>query len=1221
MNRADGPAPALAAKQRVEAGLEALRVGLAPYVARHMRDRHGPDWRHYASRARVGAHVDARASGPHAGGTPAHPGTAPAHPTTSARSGTTPGRSGTTPRRPGSQGGDDPGGELDVYALLKTLLDQWNDLFRHDAKLRKARSFVSLALDARNSAAHFAGEMGAREALRYLDAMRELLAAVGATPQVAIIEGLYEAERAASGGRPAAAPAALALEEPPPPERLRPWREVCEPHPDVLEARFSDAEFAANLALVDQGEGGEEYGDPAAFFRITYATKGLRRVLTATVARLAGRGGEPVIGLQTNFGGGKTHTMLALHHLAGATEAGYPPERLDGMGPIFEAAGVETLGPVTRAVFVGTHKGASEAMHAENGREIRTLWGYLAWRLGGWQAVDTIADSEAAGTNPGSERLIPILRGAAPCLVLMDEVVAFARQLRGLQYDAFHAFIQSLTEAAAAVEGAVVVGSLPESGAEVGDEQGRDALRRLEKIFGRVQSAWTPASGIETFEIVRRRLFQPLDEAGEKARDDTVRAFRRLYRENRADFPAETREAAYEEQMRRAYPLHPEVLRRFSGDWSVLEKFQRTRGVLKIMANAVYALWSGESAAPLVTPALLPFRDNKVRTALLEPLDRAYGPILQTEVDGEQSLTARIEAQRPRLLRARAATLAARAVFFATAPHAGAARGAMAGTDLRLACAQPGDQIAIFGEALQEIASRSAHLYRDGDRYWFSPQPTLNKLAADRARDVGDDDADRRIIEVLREEQAHRAGFPRVHAAPDDPTGIDDRRAVALVILPPAAAHDSGAGARSRAAEVAGETIERRGSGQRRYRNTLVFVAADASNVEAARENARRERAWQSILDDADLRQNLTLAQTNDAEAQTRRSREALRQSVRGAWVHVLHPGPPDGTGAGGAGAGGAGAGGTGAGGAGAGGTGAEGGVGAGGGPGAGEAAGAGEAGRTAGTGAAASTGGIGWVGGAAGGRGYVIRSTRIVNRGGGKSVPEAVWDKVATDGTVFGEIGPANLMQSLAPIWPAERPHLTIEDIRDWFASYVYLPRLRDEATLDGALQRLVENFVDPFAYASAFDEESGAYEGVMDGRALMPGHFKSGLLVRREAIPAAKLDPAPPRPGDDGDWTPDIPPPESENKGEALASPPRPRRFFASLEIDPERAGLEVARIMDGLLVELTRAPGSALRLHLEIEGAAGDGGYPEDVVETVKANARDLRLDDDNLGFEER
>ena len=154
--------------------------------------------------------------------------------------------------------------------------------------------------------------------------------------------------------------------------------------------------------------------------------------------------------------------------------------------------------------------------------------------------------------------------------------------------------------------------------------------------------------------------------------------------------------------------------------------------------------------------------------------------------------------------------------------------------------------------------------------------------------------------------------------------------------------------------------------GQRRYRNALVFVAADSSNVEAARENARRERAWQSILEDADLRQNLTLAQTSDAEAQTRRSGEALRQSARGAWVHVLHPGPPDETAAG------------------------EG----------------------------------------AGGRGYVMGSTRLVNRGGGKSVPEAVWDKVSTDGTVFGEIGPANLMQSLEPIWPADRPHLDIAEL-----------------------------------------------------------------------------------------------------------------------------------------------------------------------------------------------
>ena len=252
------------------------------------------------------------------------------------------------------------------------MLDNWNDLFRHDERLRRARSFLSLAIDARDAAAHFAGEMEARAALRHLDAMRELLAAVGALGQETAVAALYDAQFAADIG-PEPSPYGLEIEEPPPPGHLRPWREVCEPHPDVLAARFSDAEFAANLALVDRGQGEEEYVDPAAFFRITHTTEGLRRVLRAVVERLGGRGGEPVIGLQTNFGGGKTHTMLALHHLAGAVEAGYRPEALESLAPIFAEAGVETLPRVRRAVFVGTDKGAAEAMHAEDGREVRTL--------------------------------------------------------------------------------------------------------------------------------------------------------------------------------------------------------------------------------------------------------------------------------------------------------------------------------------------------------------------------------------------------------------------------------------------------------------------------------------------------------------------------------------------------------------------------------------------------------------------------------------------------------------------------------------------------------------------------------------------------------------------------------------------------------------------------------------------------------------------------------
>jgi hypothetical protein len=150
-------------------------------------------------------------------------------------------------------------------------------------------------------------------------------------------------------------------------------------------------------------------------------------------------------------------------------------------------------------VFVGTALGANQPIAIEGARTVRSLWGLLAVKLGGWKAYEKIKASDEARTNPGSEALIPILKEGAPCLILLDEVVAYARNLDGIPYDGFISFFQSLTEAANAVPGVLVVGSLPESGAEVGNQRGREALLSLEKVFGRVQSAWTPAQGITNF--------------------------------------------------------------------------------------------------------------------------------------------------------------------------------------------------------------------------------------------------------------------------------------------------------------------------------------------------------------------------------------------------------------------------------------------------------------------------------------------------------------------------------------------------------------------------------------------------------------------------------------------------------------------------------------------------------------------------------------------------
>ena len=414
-------------------------------------------------------------------------------------------------------------------------------------------------------------------------------------------------------------------------------------------------------------------------------------------------------------------------------------------------------------------------------------------------------------------------------------------------------------------------------------------------------------------------------------------------------------------------------------------------------------------------------------------------------------------------------------------------------------------------------------------------------------------DADARIVRVLRDEQRSRAGFPRVHAVPDNLTDIEDRRATALVILPPSAYHDPGAGAESPAVAAAREALERRGSGQRNYRNALIFAAPDASNIDAARQNARRERAWQSILNDADLRDNLTRAQTSDAKGQAERSREALVRSIRQSWVHVLHPGPPD-----------------------------------------------------AGDNPADTQ------------RGYVVRATRLINRGGAKGIPKVVWDKISGDGTVIAEMGPQNLARSLAPVWPADRPHVPVETIRDWFASYAYMPRLRDDATLNRGLERLIKDLAEPYVFAAAFEEDTGTYDGAIEGIVRVTDGPGSGLLVRREAVPRTVREPGPGEYGADEVKETERDETEPDEPVKERTEAP-PTRFFASIPVEPDRAGLVVARIMDALLVELTRSPGSNVRVTLDLEGYAEESGYPKDVVDIVKANARDLKIDKQTFGFE--
>ena len=449
---------------------------------------------------------------------------------------------------------------MDVTDLLRVMWVSWNDVFSLTLG-QLERSLVSELREHRNAWAHqepFSGE----DTIRMLDSAQRLLTAVSSKQASEVekmkseLQRLRFEEQARSQRRRATAAVSVAATG-----GLPAWRDVVSPHPDVASGHYQQAEFAADLWQVHLGEGSTEYRNPTEFFRRTYLTQSLRGLLANGLQRLNGQGGEPVVQLQTNFGGGKTHSMLALYHLF----SGAQPGELDGIDDIMQASGVTELPRVNRVVLVGNRISPGNPVTKPDGTQVCTLWGEIAWQLGhaaGGQsearaAFERVRVDDERATNPG-DVLRQLLTDYGPALILIDEWVAYARQLHDESdlpagsFETHFTFAQALSESAKLPPNCNLVISLPASDRpgersetddiEVGGVRGREALARLGNVIGRVDSSWRPASADESFEIVRRRLFQQISDAGYTTRDNVARAYLDLYKSKTEEFPAETKE-------------------------------------------------------------------------------------------------------------------------------------------------------------------------------------------------------------------------------------------------------------------------------------------------------------------------------------------------------------------------------------------------------------------------------------------------------------------------------------------------------------------------------------------------------------------------------------------------------------------------------------------------------------------------------------------------------
>ena len=1053
----------------------------------------------------------------------------------------------------------------DAASVLSIVWGRWNDVFRKTLG-RAERSLVSELRDIRNRWAH-QESFSSDDAYRALDSVGRLLTAVSA-PQSDEIEKMktellrLRFDEQVRGEKRKSASTAI---ESAATGNLKPWREVVTPHKDVASGRYQQAEFAADLWQVHLGEGTDEYKDPVEFFRRTYLTESLKGMLVGAVRRLAGEGGDPVVQLQTNFGGGKTHSMLALYHLF----SGIAPSELAGIDAVMHETGATKLPTARRVVLVGNKISPGNPVTKPDGTVVRTLWGELAWQLGGKKAFARVKADDEKATSPG-DVLRELFKEYGPCLILIDEWVAYARQLHDQSdlpaggFETQFSFAQVLTESAKLAKNCLLVISLPASDTrgsphtqaddvEVGGQRGREALDRLRNVVGRVESSWRPASAEEGFEIVRRRLFEPMaDPAQFKDRDVVARAFADFYRAQQAEFPPECRDADYEKRIKAAYPIHPEIFDRLYTDWSTLVKFQRTRGVLRLMAAVIHSLWEKGDRNPLILPANISIDDPRVQFELTRYLSDNWVPVIEKDVDGPSSLPLRLDGELPNLGKIAACRRVARTIYLGSAPTTTAAHRGIEDRRVKLGCVMPGESPAVFGDALRRLAGTATYLYQDGPRYWYSTQPTVTKLAEDRAEQFKCD-PDKVVHELdrrLREDLRRTGDFSRIHPMPQSGQDVPDDLDARLIVL--SVDHTYTKELASAAETTARTILESRGNTPRLYRNTLVFLAADKTRLQDLDEAARRYLAWESIVGDQ-VALNLDPQQVKQAETQRKAADGVVTARLPETYQWLLVPMQ------------------------------------------------------------ATPQAAVEW---------------QAIRLSGQDALAVRASKKLRSDELLLTGFAATRLRMDLdrVPLWRGD--NVSIKQLVEDFAKYLYLPRLGDPAVLVNAIRdglALLTWPQDSFAYADSFDEAAGRYRGLRSGQNVsVPDHNVSGLLVRPDVavrqIDAETRSRADASAGAGPYGT-------SLNGASGVASgtttgpakhaeAPRPRRFHGTVVLDPTRVGRDAGRIADEVIVHLTGLVGSAVTVTLEVD-AEIPGGAPDQVVRTVTENSRTLKFT--SQGFE--
>jgi hypothetical protein len=612
---------------------------------------------------------------------------------------------------------------------------------------------------------------------------------------------------------------------------MKAFHTIAVPHRDILEGRLTMDVFAADLWEVTQQRGADEYRDVETFFKKTYLTEGLKNLLTVVEKRLRGSGGDPVIQIQTPFGGGKTHALIAMYHKADE----WGGKKVD---------------------IVGTALSTEE-----------TLWGILEKRLTGKTVKLT------GQVAPGKEAIRKLLSQNQPTLILMDEVLEYVTKAAGVKVGQSTlaaqtiAFMQELTETVSTLEKVCLVITLPSSILERYDEDAEKLYQQLQKVAGRVEKIYTPVQENEIAKIIRCRLFASVDEGATRK---AVAEFMK-YVEKEEILPAGLQPSEYRDRFLDSYPFMPEVVEILYHRWGSFPTFQRTRGVLRLLSLVVHSLKTANK--PYISLADFDLANQEIRQELLKHIGSEFNSVVAADITDVTAGSPKVDLSLGKAYQGlRLGTRAATAIFMHSF-SGGRERGATLG-EMKRSATTIENPASVIAEAIEQLKGKLFYLQNIGEKYFFNNQPNINHILLTHMENIREEKITQTERDLLK--ASISGGRLKVFIWEENPSNIPDSEELKLVIL------------KKENKEAITNILKTKGQTPRVCRNTVFFLYPLELERSSFINTIKRRIAYEYIERDQSL--NLNEEQRKEVRKDLKRAETDVKESVRKLYRVVSLP-------------------------------------------------------------------------------------------------------------------------------------------------------------------------------------------------------------------------------------------------------------------------------------------------------------------------------------------